>query len=86
MKKDSQKKYQPCFGLFLTVISIFPALFSRKYFYPIVSDQVCFNNQYCGLKLDYAKYCADRILVLPLYADIKDYEIETIVDIVKANI
>ena len=61
-------------------------IFSRKYFYPIVSDQVCFNNQYCGLKLDYAKYCADRILVLPLYADIKDYEIETIVDIVKANI
>ena len=32
VKKDRQKKYQPCFGLFLTVISIFPALFSKKYF------------------------------------------------------
>ena len=32
VKKDRQKKYQPCFVLFLTVISTFSALFSKKYF------------------------------------------------------
>ena len=32
VKKDRQKKYQPCFVLFLTVISTFSALFSEKYF------------------------------------------------------
>ena len=32
VKKDCQKKYQPCFVPFLTVISTFSALFSKKYF------------------------------------------------------
>ena len=32
VKKDRQKKYQPCFVLFLTVINTFSALFSKKYF------------------------------------------------------
>ena len=32
VKKDRQKKYQPCFVPFLTVISTFSALFSKKYF------------------------------------------------------
>ena len=32
VKKDRQKKYQPCFVLFLTVISTFSAIFSKKYF------------------------------------------------------
>ena len=32
VKKDRQKKSQPCFVPFLTVISTFSALFSKKYF------------------------------------------------------
>ena len=32
VKKDRQRKYQPCFVLFLTVISTFSAIFSKKYF------------------------------------------------------
>ena len=32
VKKDRQKKYQPCFVPFLTVISTFSAIFSKKYF------------------------------------------------------
>ena len=32
VKKNRQKKYQPCFVPFLTVISTFSALFSKKYF------------------------------------------------------
>ena len=32
VKKDRQKKYQPCFVPFLTVINTFSAIFSKKYF------------------------------------------------------
>lgn len=57
-------------------------IYSRKYFYPIVADQACFKNQYRRVKLDYARYCADRILTLPMYADIRNDEIERITDVI----
>lgn len=61
-------------------------IFARKYFYPIVADQFFFNNQYQKVKLNYSRYCADRILVLPLFAEIKEWQIEKIADIIKKNI
>lgn len=58
-------------------------IYPRKYFYPIVADQACFRNQYRNLKLDHARYCSERILVLPLYAGIHENEIERIAGIIK---
>lgn len=45
-------------------------IYSRKYFYPLTSDQACFRNRYRGLPLQNARYISARVLVLPLYADL----------------
>lgn len=51
---------------------------ARKYFYPITSDEVCFKNKYKDVGLSMARDYAQRVLVLPLYADIQE---ETIIRI-----
>lgn len=61
-------------------------IFSRKYFYPLTSDQACFKNRYKNIKLDNARYCADRILVLPLYPELDEKDVETISNIILQNI
>lgn len=61
-------------------------IYSRKYFYPLTSDQACFKNKYKNVKLDNARYVSNRILVLPLYADLKVDEIEKICRIVNQTI
>lgn len=58
-------------------------IYSRKYFYPITADQACFKNRYRNDKLDYARYCSDRILALPLFADLEEKDIKRIVEIIK---
>ena len=45
---------------------------TRKYFYPLTSDQVCFNDQYKDTKLDRAREYSKRILVLPIYPDLEE--------------
>ena len=35
------------------------------------------------MNLEKARYCADRILVLPLYADLEEKDVDRIVKIVK---
>lgn len=57
-------------------------IFARKYFYPLTSDQACFKNKYKDLILENAHYCADRILVLPLYADLREEDIKRICTII----
>lgn len=59
---------------------------ARKYFYPLTSDMACFRNKYRNEKLDKARYYSDRVLVLPLYADLLAEDVEKIVNIVKENI
>ena len=61
-------------------------IFSRRYFYPLTSDEVCFKNKYIKQDLKKARYYSDRILVLPLYADLKNEEVERIVDVIKRNL
>ncbi|MBO5388790.1 MAG: DegT/DnrJ/EryC1/StrS family aminotransferase [Lachnospiraceae bacterium] len=58
-------------------------IFSRKYFYPLTSDAACFKNKYRNLPLDNARLVADSILVLPLYPEINDSDIDRIVDVIK---
>lgn len=46
-------------------------IFSRKYFYPITADAACFRNRYKNLNLEKARDFSSRILVLPLYSELK---------------
>ncbi|MCD7824798.1 MAG: DegT/DnrJ/EryC1/StrS family aminotransferase [Clostridiaceae bacterium] len=55
-------------------------IFARKYFYPLTSDQACFRNRYRDVDLTNARYVSDRILVLPLYADLELENVEKIVE------
>lgn len=55
-------------------------IYARKYFYPLTSDQACFRNKYKNLNLHNARYISDRILVLPLYAELELEEVEMIVN------
>ena len=59
---------------------------ARKYFYPLTADQACFKNKFKAVKLNVARKCAARILVLPLYADLQEAQVEKIVDNIKRNV
>lgn len=42
-------------------------IFSRKYFYPLTSDQACFKNKFKQNPLENARTLSNQVLVLPLY-------------------
>ena len=58
-------------------------IYARKYFYPITADAVCFKNKYRKMELEKARNCSERILVLPLYADLEKRNVEKICKILK---
>ena len=62
-------------------------IYSRKYFYPITADAVCFKNKYKKDLLENARYVGDNILVLPLYPELEveviDFIVENIAEILK---
>lgn len=57
---------------------------ARKYFYPLTNDFECYAEYPTAgaEKTPVAKYIADRILTLPLYADISIEEVDMICDII----
>lgn len=57
-------------------------IYSRKYFYPVSSDQACFKNQYKKVDLDHARYLAKQILVLPLYPEIEEETVAYICQVI----
>lgn len=61
-------------------------IYTRKYFYPITADQACFKNQYRNEELEYARYCSERILVLPLYSEMEEGDVVRIVENIYNNI
>ncbi len=61
-------------------------IFSRKYFYPLTSDESCFKNKYKNLDLKNARFVSDNILVLPLYDDLSMEKIDEIAEIVKKEV
>lgn len=54
-------------------------IFCRKYFYPLTSDQICFDGRYRELPLETARAISKRIMVLPLYADLRIDQVDRIV-------
>lgn len=59
-------------------------IIARKYFYPLTSDFDCYRNLPAagGEKTPIAKEIADKILTLPLYADISYEDIDRICDVI----
>lgn len=58
---------------------------TRKYFYPLTSDQACFKNKYKNVNLKNARELSQKILVLPLYEKLELKELYKIVKILKSQ-
>ncbi|MCI8466552.1 MAG: DegT/DnrJ/EryC1/StrS family aminotransferase [Lachnospiraceae bacterium] len=54
-------------------------IYTRKYFYPLTSDQACFKNRYQDKKLTCARTLAEQVLVLPVYEELKKDEVTRII-------
>ncbi|MCF0145011.1 MAG: DegT/DnrJ/EryC1/StrS family aminotransferase [Eubacterium sp.] len=54
---------------------------ARKYFYPITSSFECYRDLYDVDETPVAKYLGDRVLTLPLYADLPPEDADRICDI-----
>lgn len=61
---------------FLETKNIYP----RKYFYPLITDFECYKNKFKEENLDVAKYISNRVMTLPLYADLQLDEVKYICD------
>lgn len=61
-------------------------IFSRKYFYPITADAACFKNRYREAALSRARDFSNRVLLLPLYSDIGEENVERIVAIIRTSL
>lgn len=59
-------------------------ILSRKYFYPLINSYECYKNYpTAGVeKTPIAQYIASHVLTLPLYAELKEMEIDRICDII----
>lgn len=58
-------------------------IFSRRYFYPLVSDAACYEGQFDSSKTPIAQYAASHVLTLPMYAELSLDDVDLICDIVK---
>lgn len=58
-------------------------IYPRKYFYPLTSDQACFKNKYKKMELRTARRLAEQVLVLPLYPELGQEELDLIINIFK---
>lgn len=58
-------------------------IFTRKYFYPLTSDQMCFKNKYKKINLQSARKLASQILCLPIYEGLEMKQIEQILNILR---
>lgn len=58
-------------------------IFSRKYFYPLISDFECYKNQFNSSETPNAVYISDRVLTLPMFADLPNEAILTICETIK---
>lgn len=60
-------------------------IYSRKYFYPLTSDQACFKNQYKRVELANARKLAEQVLVIPFYEKIKIEKIDNIIKVIEGG-
>ena len=56
---------------------------ARKYFYPLTNSFECYKGQYNVQDTPVAQYIAERVLTLPLYADLELNDVDRICEIIK---
>lgn len=57
-------------------------IYARKYFYPLTNSFECYKERFDTEKTPIAKYIADRVLTLPLYADLCLEDVDRICNII----
>ena len=57
-------------------------IYARKYFYPLTNSFKCYKGRFDIDKTPIAKYIADRVLTLPLYADLALTHVDRICKII----
>ena len=57
-------------------------ILTRKYFYPLTTDFESYRNTYNSSETPVAKYIAERVLTLPLFADLSIEKVNEICDII----
>jgi dTDP-4-amino-4,6-dideoxygalactose transaminase len=57
-------------------------IYARKYFYPLTNSFKCYKGRFDVEQTPVAKYIADRVLTLPLYADLALNDVDRICDII----
>lgn len=57
-------------------------IFARKYFYPLTNSFECYQGRFDVNQTPIAKYIADRVLTLPLYADLALEDVDRICNII----
>lgn len=55
---------------------------ARKYFYPLANDYACYRTVYSSSSTPVAKWVSDRVLTLPMYADLDLGDVDRICDLV----
>ena len=55
---------------------------ARKYFYPLVSNYACYEGVFDPANTPVAQHVADRVLTLPMYAELELEDVGRICDIV----
>lgn len=58
-------------------------VFTRKYFYPLITDFDCYKEEYGQVELPQAKYISNRVLTLPIYGDLAIELVDYICDAIK---
>lgn len=58
-------------------------IFARKYFYPLTNNFECYKDRFHTKETPIAKYISERILTLPLYADLSIDDVDRICIILK---
>lgn len=58
-------------------------IYTRKYFYPLTNQFKCYEGKFDVSKTPIAKYISERVLTLPLYADLNLDDVDTICNYIK---
>lgn len=58
-------------------------IYTRKYFYPLTSQLECYHSKFTSTHTPVAQQVSERILTLPLYADLKLEDVDWICNVIK---
>lgn len=58
-------------------------IYTRRYFYPLISETECYRNVYSSKETPIAKKISDTVLTLPIYADLMIEDVERICKVIK---